>query len=78
MLAKLLLFLIKIYQKTISPDSGWFKVYFPHGFCRFYPHCSEYCYQAIDKYGAFKGLFKGLARILRCHPFNDGGFDPLK
>lgn len=77
-MAKIFLFFIKLYQKTLSPDSGWFKAYFPHGFCRFHPHCSEYCYQAISKYGAIRGSLKGLGRISRCHPFNEGGFDPLK
>jgi len=58
---------IKFYQKTISPLLGHC--------CRFYPSCSEYCYQAIEKYGTIKGIIKGFKRILRCHPWNKGGID---
>ncbi len=67
--------LIKIYQKTISPDHGLFKSYFPHGYCRFYPTCSEYGHQSIKKYGLLKGLPKTIWRILRCNPWNKGGVD---
>lgn len=65
----LILFLIKIYQKFISP-------LFP-GKCRFYPTCSNYAYQAIQEYGSIRGLYLGIKRILKCHPFNDGGYDPV-
>lgn len=61
--------LIKFYQKFISPM-------FPPS-CRFYPTCSEYAVQAITKYGAVKGGAKAAWRILRCNPFNKGGFDPV-
>jgi len=63
-------FLIRFYQKFISP----LKVV-PS--CRFYPTCSEYTLQAIEKYG-FYGLWLGLKRIVKCHPFHPGGYDPLK
>jgi putative membrane protein insertion efficiency factor len=46
--------------------------------CRFYPSCSEYTAQAIDKYGVFRGILLGCWRIIRCNPFNQGGYDPLK
>lgn len=46
--------------------------------CRFYPSCSEYAIEAIEKHGVFSGLFKGLKRILRCHPFSRGGYDPVR
>jgi len=46
--------------------------------CRFYPTCSAYAIEAIRKYGPLKGAFLSLKRILRCHPFNEGGYDPLK
>ncbi|MBN2653651.1 MAG: membrane protein insertion efficiency factor YidD [Nitrospirae bacterium] len=46
--------------------------------CRFYPSCSEYALEAIEKYGAMKGIFLSLKRILRCNPFHPGGYDPLK
>jgi len=69
---------IKIYQKTVSFDHGLFKPFFPYGFCRFHPTCSEYGYQAIEKYGVIKGGVKAFWRVLRCNPFSKGGFDPLK
>ncbi|MGN0004705.1 MAG: membrane protein insertion efficiency factor YidD [Candidatus Gastranaerophilaceae bacterium] len=68
MLKKIALFLIKIYQ--------FFSKYTPKT-CRFYPTCSEYTRQAIEKYGFSKGLWLGIKRICRCHPFNKGGYDPL-
>jgi putative membrane protein insertion efficiency factor len=61
--------LIRLYQKYISP-------LFPPS-CRFYPTCSEYALQAVSKYGFFKGGAKSVWRILRCNPFNKGGFDPV-
>jgi len=69
------LWLIRFYQKTISPDHGFFKAFFRHGYCRFYPSCSEYGYQVIKKRGLFIGLFKTTWRILRCNPWNKGGVD---
>jgi hypothetical protein len=63
------LFVIKLYQIVISP-------LFPPS-CRFYPTCSSYSYQAISKYGPFRGGLLSLKRILRCHPRNPGGFDPV-
>ncbi|RMD50351.1 MAG: membrane protein insertion efficiency factor YidD [Ignavibacteria bacterium] len=63
------IYLIKFYQKAISP-------LFPPS-CRFHPTCSEYSVQAFTKYGVFKGGAKSIWRILRCNPFNKGGFDPL-
>ncbi len=77
-LKKMLLKIIRIYQKTISPDYGFFAYKHPAGHCRYYPSCSEYGYQAISKYGAIKGLFMILKRILRCNPFSRGGYDPVK
>ncbi|WP_459129486.1 membrane protein insertion efficiency factor YidD [Guggenheimella bovis] len=70
MTKKLFLFLIRFYQKHISPHT-------PRA-CRFYPTCSQYSYQAIEKYGAIKGLYLSIKRILKCHPFNPGGYDPLE
>ncbi|MBU0545684.1 membrane protein insertion efficiency factor YidD [Patescibacteria group bacterium] len=69
------LILIRLYQKTLSPDHGIFKFLFPHGYCRFYPSCSEYSRQAIKKHGLFVGIPKAVWRILRCNPWNKGGFD---
>ena len=70
--------IIKIYQKTISPDHGFFKFLHPYGYCRFKPTCSEYAISAIEKYGIIKGGIKAIWRVLRCNPWNKGGWDPLK
>ncbi|MBQ7126554.1 membrane protein insertion efficiency factor YidD [bacterium] len=67
-LKKLLLYIINLYQKVSR--------HFPPR-CRFYPTCSEYTKQAIIKYGIFKGSYLGIKRILRCHPLNPGGYDPI-
>jgi len=69
------LWLIRLYQRTLSPDHGPLKNFFSHGYCRFYPTCSEYCYQTIKKKGLIVGLPKSLWRILRCNPWNQGGVD---
>ncbi|MEK7532396.1 MAG: membrane protein insertion efficiency factor YidD [Patescibacteria group bacterium] len=78
MLKRVALWLIRLYQKTFSPDHGWFRARFPYGYCKFYPSCSEYTYQAIDKFGFFKGIFKGSWRIARCNPWSRGGMDLVK
>ena len=70
--------LIRIYQKTLSFDHGIFRFLFPHGYCRFRPTCSEYGYQAIEKYGVIKGGLMAFWRILRCNPWSKGGFDEVK
>ena len=69
MLKKVAVFLISIYQKfsKLTPPC-----------CRFYPTCSEYTKQAIEKYGFLKGGWLGVKRICRCHPFSEGGYDPLE
>jgi len=74
---KIMIFIINIYQKTLSPDHGWFSVRYPGGFCKYYPDCSEYCKQAIDKKGVVKGVALGAWRILRCNPWSQGGEDPV-
>lgn len=66
------LFIIKmivVYRRFISPLKP--------ASCRFYPTCSQYAITAIEKYGVIKGCFMALKRILRCHPFNPGGYDPV-
>jgi|WetSurMetagenome_2_1015567.scaffolds.fasta_scaffold1153301_2 uncharacterized protein len=69
---------IRLYQKTLSFDHSWLKFYYPHGFCRFSPTCSDYAIAALEKYGFIKGGLKASWRILRCNPWNKGGIDPVK
>ncbi len=66
---KILIFLIKMYQKLTKSQVR---------VCKYYPTCSEYTKQAIEKYGAIKGLALGIYRILRCNPWSYGGYDPVK
>lgn len=65
-----LLLLIRLYQKIVSPA-------LPSNTCRFYPTCSHYGYQAIYRYGAIKGGWLATWRVLRCNPWNEGGYDPV-
>jgi len=69
--------LITLYQKTLSPDHGWFRARFPYGFCRFYPSCSEYTKLAISEYGVLRGSLLGIKRIVRCNPFSQPAVDPV-
>lgn len=69
--------LILIYQRTLSPDHGPLRHFFPNGYCRFYPSCSVYGYQAYDQHGLVKGTVLAAYRILRCNPVNPGGHDPV-
>lgn len=66
---RLMMLLVRFYQRCISPLMP--------ARCRFYPTCSEYFMQALEKYGFFKGTYLGTKRILKCNPFNPGGYDPL-
>jgi putative membrane protein insertion efficiency factor len=68
-LRQILLLLIRAYQLTLSPWLG------PR--CRFYPSCSCYAHTAIKEYGAMRGVWLALRRLLRCHPFHEGGYDPV-
>jgi len=78
-LRQILLGGIRFYQKYLSLDTGWArKLFITDKVCRFYPSCSEYTYQAVEKYGIILGCWLGLRRILKCHPWNKGGSDPLK
>lgn len=75
---KTVLKLIKLYQRMFFFHSEVFKTLFlTDRACRFEPTCSNYTYQAVEKYGATKGLFLGLKRIMRCHPFAKGGYNPI-
>ncbi|MDR3275594.1 MAG: membrane protein insertion efficiency factor YidD [Treponema sp.] len=64
-----LLLLIRFYQKAVSP-------LFPPS-CRYVPSCSAYAYEAVERFGVVRGLFLAVKRILRCHPFHAGGYDPV-
>jgi len=68
-MARAVIFFIRIYQFFLSPFLG--------KNCRFYPSCSQYAVEALEKYGFFKGSPLALKRILRCHPFHPGGYDPV-
>lgn len=69
---------IRLYQKTISFDHGMGRYFYPNGFCRFHPTCSEYAAQAIEKKGIVKGSWLIFKRLIRCNPFSKGGYDPVK
>lgn len=66
----ILIFLIRVYQTLISP-------LLPANTCRFFPTCSTYTIESIHKHGAFKGLLLGVKRISKCHPYHEGGYDPV-
>lgn len=67
--------LITLYQKTLSPDHSWLKAKYPYGFCHFYPTCSEYAKESVLEYGTIKGSYKGLLRVLRCNPWTKPSID---
>jgi putative membrane protein insertion efficiency factor len=68
-MVRLLILLIRVYQRwsALTPPV-----------CRFQPTCSQYTIEAIEKYGVIGGLWRGLRRLLRCHPFHSGGYDPVR
>jgi len=68
---RIVLFMIRVYQRFVSPLTGGRR-------CRFYPTCSEYTRIAVDKYGVIRGLWLGVRRVVHCHPFNPGGYDPVE
>lgn len=69
MMARLIIYFIKVYQYLLSPYLGQQ--------CRFYPTCSQYAVDAIRKYGAINGVIHAVRRLLRCHPWHAGGHDPV-
>lgn len=66
---RFLIFLVKVYSTLLSPVLG--------NNCRYVPSCSSYMTEAIERFGAAKGTWMGIKRISRCHPFHEGGFDPV-
>ena len=66
----ILIKIIRIYKKILSPFLSFLGVH-----CKYYPTCSEYMIQAIEKYGCIKGVLKGIKRIIKCNPFSKGGVD---
>lgn len=71
MISRFFIFLIKIYQKTLSPYLALYSK------CKYEPSCSNYAIEAFKKHGAFKGFFLTVWRLLRCNPFSKGGYDPV-
>ncbi|AGA35434.1 Protein YidD [Thioalkalivibrio nitratireducens DSM 14787] len=69
MIRTLILMPIRLYQYAISPFMA------PH--CRYYPSCSEYTAEAVSRHGALRGLWLGVRRVSRCHPWSEGGYDPV-
>ena len=66
-------------KKLVLKCLIWYKRYFSAGYnCRFVPSCSEYTYEAVEKYGVLKGLCLGMKRVIRCNPWTKGGIDLLK
>lgn len=78
MLARIAIFFIKIYQKLLSPEQSFWGKRLGWKVCRFHPTCSQYAIDALSKYGLIKGGYLSSRRILRCHPWNPGGCDPVK
>lgn len=74
---RIILAIIRVYQKTLSLDQGPFSFLVSERICRFHPTCSEYTYIAIERFGIFRGGALGLRRIVKCHPWNAGGYDPV-
>lgn len=69
MLSRVLIFILKAYQWTMSPFLG--------SNCRFYPSCSQYSQEAVRQHGAQRGLYMTLKRLGKCHPYHPGGYDPV-
>lgn len=68
MSARIVIFLVHVYRATLGPVLG--------GHCRYVPTCSQYMIEAVEKHGAVRGGWRGIKRILRCHPFGGSGYDP--
>lgn len=73
--SKIAIFFIQTYRLFLSPDHGFLKIFFRNPVCKFYPTCSHYAEEAIQKHGPLKGSFLTIQRIARCHPWSTGGVD---
>lgn len=67
--------LILAYQHLLSPDHSWLKTRYPHGYCRYYPSCSEYARQAVSRFGVVRGGALAAGRLMRCHPWAEPRVD---
>lgn len=67
-MTRLIIFLVHVYRVTLAPFMG--------GHCRFHPSCSQYMIDAVNKHGPWRGTWRGIKRICRCHPFGGSGYDP--
>ena len=77
-LSKLLISLVRVYRYFLSPDhSFWARALGRPPYCRYYPTCSSYTLEALEKYGSIRGTFLSTKRICRCHPWAKGGYDPV-
>ncbi|NCU41327.1 MAG: membrane protein insertion efficiency factor YidD [Candidatus Moranbacteria bacterium] len=74
---KIVLLSIVLYQKSFSLDHGFLGRILGIKVCRFYPSCSQYMYGAIERFGTVRGVWMGLKRLSKCHPFHLGGVDPV-
>lgn len=77
MLRSLLIAVLRLYQRTISPDHGLAVFRARYGHCRFHPTCSQYAIDAITQWGVLRGTLLAVRRVARCHPWSAGGVDPV-
>lgn len=77
MVNKVFIFLLRLYQKTISPDHGFGRGINNHWGCKFYPSCSEYAVRALSQKSTPEAIKLISKRLIKCHPFSQGGYDPI-
>lgn len=71
---QLLIASIRLYQKTLSPDHGWLRFFYPNGYCQYYPSCSAFAHEALLRH-RYRGILMSVGRVLRCNPWSKGGID---